>query len=452
MANLPFLISFTLSSANASGSSARPRGSKLPPGNTVTLNRTHQDNLSSPNGQDALGVDQVRVAQVVKSTLAKDLSSSLEPHSLTELDTVASQQLWKDTSEGSKHGPSAVDHLKLTVLGKGFRVCGKPSGVPAIVTRKFTSEFSSWKPFHYQEALKQKEQPSLPFQRRTEKIEPLLMKPLQVPYGITNPTLTMLNFRIAINGAEFLWGNSRSLRGRGVMIYGPQKILNFARSSDMCLCYDCLIRGIVADRISQVVSKILQWTLSGHNGLNKEAEHREHGQSTIFYLLYLKLSKCLRIVGKAQRVEASTGVKRVDHLAKWSTGNTVALNSTHQDNLSSPNGQDALGMDQARVAQVVKSTLAKDLSSSLEPHSLTELDTVASQQLWEDAPEGSKHGPSAVDHLKLTILGEGFWVSRKPSGVPTVVTWKFTSEVRWGLTGEWAQVLDSLGTVPRAAG
>uniref|UniRef100_A0A8R7UU06 Uncharacterized protein n=1 Tax=Triticum urartu TaxID=4572 RepID=A0A8R7UU06_TRIUA len=32
MARRPFLISFTLSSENASGSSARPRGSKLPPG------------------------------------------------------------------------------------------------------------------------------------------------------------------------------------------------------------------------------------------------------------------------------------------------------------------------------------------------------------------------------------------------------------------------------------
>ncbi|KAK2985764.1 hypothetical protein RJ640_025772, partial [Escallonia rubra] len=32
MASLPFLSSFTLSSANASGSSARPNGSKLPPG------------------------------------------------------------------------------------------------------------------------------------------------------------------------------------------------------------------------------------------------------------------------------------------------------------------------------------------------------------------------------------------------------------------------------------
>uniref|UniRef100_A0A8R7QKH5 Uncharacterized protein n=1 Tax=Triticum urartu TaxID=4572 RepID=A0A8R7QKH5_TRIUA len=32
MARRPFLISLTLSSANASGSSARPSGSKLPPG------------------------------------------------------------------------------------------------------------------------------------------------------------------------------------------------------------------------------------------------------------------------------------------------------------------------------------------------------------------------------------------------------------------------------------
>ncbi|WJZ96700.1 hypothetical protein VitviT2T_015359 [Vitis vinifera] len=80
-------------------------------------------------------------------------------------------------------------------------------------------------------------------------------------------------------------------------------------------------------------------------------------------------------------------------------------------------------MDQAGVAQVVKSTLAEDLCTSLEPHGFTELDSIPGQQLWEDAAKGSKHGPSAVDHLKLTVLGEGRVSMRKtgfkaPSGSP----------------------------------
>ncbi|KAM7500598.1 hypothetical protein LguiA_025012 [Lonicera macranthoides] len=67
-------------------------------------------------------------------------------------------------------------------------------------------------------------------------------------------------------------------------------------------------------------------------------------------------------------------------------------------------------MDQARVTQVVKSTLTKDLGSGLEPYSFTELDAIAGQKLREDAPKSSKHGPSAMDYLEFTVLGKGFWV------------------------------------------
>ncbi|KAK2985768.1 hypothetical protein RJ640_025776 [Escallonia rubra] len=134
-------------------------------------------------------------------------------------------------------------------------------------------------------------------------------------------------------------------------------------------------------------------------------------KSSILELLHFELGKSLGIIGKAQGVETSAGIKWVDHLTKWSTGNTVTLNCSHQNNLCSPDSQDALGMDQAWVAQVVKSALAEDLGSGLEPHSLAELDSVASQKLREDTPERSKHRPSGVDHLELTVLGESFWIS-----------------------------------------
>ncbi|KAK2987242.1 hypothetical protein RJ640_001758, partial [Escallonia rubra] len=139
-----------------------------------------------------------------------------------------------------------------------------------------------------------------------------------------------------------------------------------------------------------------------------------------------KLSKGLGIISKTQWVKTSAWVKWVNDLSEWSAGNTVAFYGSHQYNLSSPDCQDALGVDQAWIAQVVESTFAENLGSSLEPHCLAELDTIAGQQLGEDASKGSKHGPSGVNHLELTVLGESFWVCRKPGSVPTVVTGEFT--------------------------
>ena len=42
----------------------------------------------------ALSVDEVGVAQVIQTSIAKDLSSNLEPHNLTEHDAALGQQLW----------------------------------------------------------------------------------------------------------------------------------------------------------------------------------------------------------------------------------------------------------------------------------------------------------------------------------------------------------------------
>ncbi|KAG5613838.1 hypothetical protein H5410_013662 [Solanum commersonii] len=75
-------------------------------------------------------MDQTRVAQVVKSTLAENLGSSLEPYSFTELDTVTSQELRENTTKSSKHGPSAMNHLQLTVLRKN-----SPENGPKYLTR-----------------------------------------------------------------------------------------------------------------------------------------------------------------------------------------------------------------------------------------------------------------------------------------------------------------------------
>ncbi|KAI9116026.1 hypothetical protein K1719_012956 [Acacia pycnantha] len=105
MANRPFFISFTFNSANASGSSASPSGSKAPPGNKS------ESDLTSLDCEDALSVDEVRVAELVKAALREDLGTSLEPHHLTELDAILLLDFKEHASQCAKHRPSAVNHL-----------------------------------------------------------------------------------------------------------------------------------------------------------------------------------------------------------------------------------------------------------------------------------------------------------------------------------------------------
>ncbi|KAL8130404.1 hypothetical protein V2J09_019559 [Rumex salicifolius] len=210
--------------------------------------------------------------------------------------------------------------------------------------------------------------------------------------------------------------------------------------------------GVVVNRVGQVVRQVLYRALSGDDGLYKESEHGEHSQPSVLDLLHLQLCKRIWVFRQAQRVKATPRVQWVDHLTKRPAGNSVALNGSHEDDLASPDGQDALGVDQARVPQVVEPALAEDLGPGLEPHCLAELDSVAGQKLREDAAQSAQHGPSAVDHLKLPVLGEGLWIGGKSGGVPAVVSGELAGEVAGGLAGERAEVLDAVGTVPRAAG
>lgn len=113
-----------------------------------------------------------------------------------------------------------------------------------------------------------------------------------------------------------------------------------------------------------------------------------------------------------------------------------------------PDGKDALCMDEVGVAQVVKTAFREDLRSSLEPDGLAELDTILLEDLGEDAPEGTEHGPPAVDDFKLTVLGERLGVCRQTSSVPAIVTGEFTSQVGRGLLRERAQVFRAVRSVP----
>lgn len=61
------------------------------------------------------------------------------------------------------------------------------------------------------------------------------------------------------------------------------------------------------------------------------------------------------------------------------------------------------------------------------------------------------HKPG-VDDFKFTVLGEGLRVGRESGGVPAIVSGEFSSEVGRWLAGEWSQVFNTVGAVPRAAG
>ena len=89
--------------------------------------------------------------------------------------------------------------------------------------------------------------------------------------------------------------------------------------------------------------------------------------------------------------------------------------STH---LAAEDGEDALRMDEAWVAEVVQAARLEDLGAGLEPYGLAKLDAVVlGQDLGRHAAERAKHGPASVDELELAVPLERLWVSRQAGGV-----------------------------------
>ena len=159
--------------------------------------------------------------------------------------------------------------------------------------------------------------------------------------------------------------------------------------------------------VSNVGSPVLNGTLASDKGLNVVAEHGEHGQPSILGLLDFQLSEGVGIISQTQRVEGITRVRVVQTLQtpRGGTG-MVRLGGTHQHNLASQDGKKGLSAHQVGVAKVVKTTLREDLGTSLEPHGLTELNTaVRGHQLRGQAAESSRHSPTGMDRLSLTVGG-----------------------------------------------
>jgi hypothetical protein len=114
---------------------------------------------------------------------------------------------------------------------------------------------------------------------------------------------------------------------------------------------------------------------------------------------------------------------------RW--GGSVGAKSL-KTHLSSQDGDDGLGVDEAGVLQVVQATVSEDLGTGLEPHGL-----VSGAQLGHHAAKGAKHGPAGVDQLDLTVALEGGGVGGEANGVPAIVTGELTGQVsRGGALGE----------------
>jgi hypothetical protein len=133
IARRPFLISLTLSSARVSVlcEAQRVEGTTWVEGvkalNTRSLTRSaeglslgHYDHLEGKDSNDRLGMDQVGVAEVVKTALSEDLRTSLEPHRLCQWHSVESQDLGGDAPKSSEHGPAGMDDLGLAVSSEGL--------------------------------------------------------------------------------------------------------------------------------------------------------------------------------------------------------------------------------------------------------------------------------------------------------------------------------------------
>ena len=207
---------------------------------------------------------------------------------------------------------------------------------------------------------------------------------------------------------------------------------------------------VVGHRVGQVVAQVLQRALSGNNGLHEEPEHREHRQTPILDLLHLQLRESVGVVCQPQRVEAASRVDGVRHIAQRSSRHAVPLHGAHQDHLARPDGQNALRVNQAGIAQVVQPSRGENLGSGLKPHGLAELYAVLRQKLGGHDSQGAEHGPARVNDLELAVAGEGLGVGGESSSVPAIVARELTGQVRWGVLGEGAQEFGAVSTVPES--
>jgi hypothetical protein len=211
--------------------------------------------------------------------------------------------------------------------------------------------------------------------------------------------------------------------------------------------------SVVDGWVSQVVSQVLNWALAGDNSLHEESKHGEHSETSILDLLHLELREGIWVISQSKWVKSVTWVETVElSSVKELSRGTESLSLAHQYDQNSDGGDDALGVDEVGVAEVVEAIFREDEGLVLEPNRLWEVNnSVAVEELWGDASESAQHGPTSVDELDLAVAGESLWVSRETGSVPAVVTWVFTLEVAWWV-GEGTQEESTVWTVELNSG
>mmetsp|Transcript_27274 Transcript_27274/g.44427 ORF Transcript_27274/g.44427 Transcript_27274/m.44427 type:complete len:389 (-) Transcript_27274:263-1429(-) len=202
--------------------------------------------------------------------------------------------------------------------------------------------------------------------------------------------------------------------------------------------------------ISDVLSPVLNRSLTGRNSLNVESEHGEHSETAVLDLLNLKFSEGIWIVSKSKRIESSTRVDSIKTFSSRTSVHTVSFSSSHKDDLASKDSKNGLSVNKGRVSEVVKSAFSEDLGSSLEPNRLSNRNArVLSKKFRGNASKSSKHSPTSVDNFSLTVSSEGVWVSGKSLSIPSVVSREFTGEVgRNGSLRERAEPESTVRSVP----
>ena len=90
------------------------------------------------------------------------------------------------------------------------------------------------------------------------------------------------------------------------IVHKQAKLLSLLHTSSCLVSWNELGgvgESVVDSWVSQVIGQVLQWSLSGHDGLDIESEHGEHSKTSVLDFLHLQLSEGIWVVSQTQWVE-----------------------------------------------------------------------------------------------------------------------------------------------------
>jgi hypothetical protein len=178
--------------------------------------------------------------------------------------------------------------------------------------------------------------------------------------------------------------------------------------------------SVVDGWVSQVVSQVLEWSLSSDNGLDEESKHGEHSKTSILDLLDLELSESIWVISKSKWVEWTSWVESVETLSPFEVSLlavTESLSLSHEDHLASKVAMMDWAWTNEPVSEVVESIIRED---GLAP-ALNQTGCLRSQQLRCSGGalgrciQGSEHSPTSVDHLELSVRAKVSGSAERPA-------------------------------------